>query len=68
MQRNRLKSKCDVMETAYTTPLPYNVIFFGKQGADPGGQRIPALRLLQVRGRINQARQQKIKGGLFILD
>lgn len=56
------------METAYTTPLPYNVIFFGKQGADPGGQRIPALRLLQVRGRINQARQQKIKGGLFILD
>jgi hypothetical protein len=61
MQGNRLKGKRDVMETAYTTPLPYNVIFFGKQGTDPGGQRIPALQLLQVRGRNNQTRHQKVK-------
>jgi len=67
MQGNRLKGKHDVMETEYTTPY-LSMSFFRKAGGDPYGQRIPALRLLQVRGRNNQTRHQKVKGDLFILD
>lgn len=38
MLGNRLKSKCDVMETAYTTPLPYNVIFLESKGPIRAGK------------------------------
>ncbi len=67
MQGNRLKGKREVIVTAYTLSLPFNVIFSESRMAIRAVKKVLHYGGYKLVGTISQTPDQKTKGDRFIL-